>query len=452
MAAFSFILCSCNGYLDVKPKGKIIPKTTEDYSTIIHYWLDQIEKGSDEVIVPDAEKTDHLELFADDLDATLASSFFSTYLYVGSNINNNSDDYETLYSVIKDCNMIIGNLDDVTSDMGKNIMGTAWSIRSVCYYNLMRMYCDAYNPETADATLGLPLVDKFDMEAKPARASLKETAKFIENGFKKALSYEITNNDYLFTADVTKAYFARFYFWIQDWDNTIITSEGLLEKYPLLESDEYVDAMNQKLTKTHNVIMRSYTTENDLGMMSFASAKSDVQARPLCKDLVDLFNEDANDIRKSYSFDKKRIATKMLTTKFRSEEICLMLAEAYAHKSDNTKAFEYLNLLRSKRISSDFVNYTTDNLPPVFKQTITVDAQGKELTPLISAILCERRKELFLEGDRWFELKRNGCPEIWIAANGKKYITKKYMYTFPIPIEDTRLFPGLIIQNPGYEQ
>ena len=33
-----FILTSCNNYLDVKPKGKIIPKTAEEYSTILHYW------------------------------------------------------------------------------------------------------------------------------------------------------------------------------------------------------------------------------------------------------------------------------------------------------------------------------------------------------------------------------------------------------------------------------
>ena len=39
------LLASCNNYLDVKPKGKIIPETAEDFSTIIHYWLDQIEKG-----------------------------------------------------------------------------------------------------------------------------------------------------------------------------------------------------------------------------------------------------------------------------------------------------------------------------------------------------------------------------------------------------------------------
>lgn len=91
-----------------------------------------------------------------------------------------------------------------------------------------------------------------------------------------------------------------------------------------------------------------------------------------------------------------------------------------------------------------------DNLPEVAKQNITVDATGAPLSKLISAILCERRMELFLEGDRWFELKRNGRPEFWIAANGKKYVTEKYLYTYPIPRADVELFPDLLIQNPGY--
>ena len=64
-------------------------------------------------------------------------------------------------------------------------------------------------------------------------------------------------------------------------------------------------------------------------------------------------------------------------------------------------------------------------------------------------ILKERRKELFLEGDRFFELKRNGSPEYWVAFDGLKYMIKKYMYTLPIPAHDILLVDGLI-QNEGY--
>ena len=96
------LLASCNNYLDVKPKGKIIPETAEDFSTIIHYWLDQIEKGRDDVIIPNPEVMTTLEMFADDLNATLASNFGYTSIYVGSAINKNQATYKTLYSVIKD--------------------------------------------------------------------------------------------------------------------------------------------------------------------------------------------------------------------------------------------------------------------------------------------------------------------------------------------------------------
>ena len=78
------LLTSCNNYLDVKPKGKIIPKTAEEYSTLLHYWLDEIEKGVNSKIVPDPEHTSFLELSAEDLDGTLSTFFLNTQLYAGS--------------------------------------------------------------------------------------------------------------------------------------------------------------------------------------------------------------------------------------------------------------------------------------------------------------------------------------------------------------------------------
>lgn len=45
----------------------------------------------------------------------------------------------------------------------------------------------------------------------------------------------------------------------------------------------------------------------------------------------------------------------------------------------------------------------------------------------MAAILNERRKELYMEnGDRWYELKRNGRPEFWWGVSGVKYETLKF--------------------------
>jgi len=134
----------------------------------------------------------------------------------------------------------------------------------------------------------------------------------------------------------------------------------------------------------------------------------------------------------------------------RSDELYLTLAEAYAHLKNTEQALSVLNQVRSARINN-VQAYTTANLPEVNRTAlIQEDAEGLPLTKLMHAILNERRKELFMEGDRWFELKRNGRPEFWVGNNGLKYTTKKYMYTFPLPRVDVEIIPGLK-QNEGYE-
>jgi len=165
---------------------------------------------------------------------------------------------------------------------------------------------------------------------------------------------------------------------------------------------------------------------------------------------IDLFTEKEADIRYALSFNKKREETKVLRGRVRCAEMVLMLAESYAQLSDTENALKYLNLLRSHRITP-YIPYTLENLPEVNPDAlIRVDATGKPLTRLMAAIMNERQKELFMEGDRWFELKRNGRPEFWVAKDGQKYVCQKFMYTAPIHRNDLELVPGMQ-QNPGYE-
>jgi len=91
-----------------------------------------------------------------------------------------------------------------------------------------------------------------------------------------------------------------------------------------------------------------------------------------------------------------------------------------------------------------------DNLPKIDENyLIKGDFNGETLTPLLYSIMIERQKEMFMEGDRWFELKRNGRPEFWSSRDGLKYVTSEYLYTAPIPMQETDLVEGFK-QNPGY--
>ncbi|WP_084529396.1 RagB/SusD family nutrient uptake outer membrane protein [Pedobacter caeni] len=445
------LFSSCKRYLDVKPKGNVIPETPEQYAILLHTQLDMIDKGVDETVIGNANTLMQLEFFSDNLDVALSSTINAgTPYYVGAKVNTTQMEYAVAFEKIRDYNVIIGNMADKESALAKKVLGTAYAMRAANYYNLMIRFCPPYETGNAEATLGLPLIDEFNMEAKPARANLKATVDFIAKSLREALSYNVEDKDYLFTTKVVKAYLAKLYFWTQDWDNAIKYADEVLNAYPMVSADRYVAMINSKLTPTENIIIRSYTTDSEDGTFIIASVKSDMVTRPVSKEFVETFTEKGNDIRYPNVINKKRINTKTITANLKSEEMCLILAEAYAHKNDNAQALNYLNRLRSKRITKDYIAYTEANLPNVYPQLIKVDATGKPLSKLISAILCERRKELYMEGDRWFELKRNGRPEFWAPYEGRKYTTQKFLYTYPIYKKDVNLNPGLIIQNEGY--
>jgi tetratricopeptide (TPR) repeat protein len=442
-------LSACKKYLDIKPYGKTIPKTAEEFEALLHSMLNNIDYGGDGLIIGNASSLLSLECYADNLDASLTNypGGSSLPIYVGVNINTKQNDYEQLYQRIRDCNIVINNLKSENTERDQNVLGTAYAIRAVCYFQLMRQFCEPYNAQKG-TQLGVPLVLDFDMEARPLRSTLKETMALIERDFNKSIDFQVKTEVYRFTEDVVKAYQARYYFWAKDWDKAIAVSEMLLAKYPLQEGVAYTEMLQARNARKGNILLRSFifSGTNDI---SYNSAMSVLKSRPVGKEFIDLFVEKTSDVRFNLLMDRKRQNTKNLMANIRTDEMCLILAEAYAHKSNPEKALDYLNQLRSKRIAG-YTPLIATSLPAVNKEgLIKEDAMGKALTPLTQAILNERRKEFYGEGDRWFELKRNGSPAFWATKDGLKYITEPYLYTFPIPRTDVELVNGLV-QNPGY--
>ncbi len=65
------------------------------------------------------------------------------------------------------------------------------------------------------------------------------------------------------------------------------------------------------------------------------------------------------------------------------------------------------------------------------------------------AIYKERRLELAMEHDRWFDLVRTGQAQSAMAANGKTFKVGTHE-VFPIPNKFILEAKGLASQNPGY--
>jgi len=106
-------------------------------------------------------------------------------------------------------------------------------------------------------------------------------------------------------------------------------------------------------------------------------------------------------------------------------DILLIRAEAALSIGNSSEALEKINMLR-------------------------VRAGLEELTGIsIDELLKERRLEMAMEHERWFDLVRTGKAFSAMTANGKTFISGKHE-VFPIPQNEIILSGGLLIQNPGY--
>lgn len=119
----------------------------------------------------------------------------------------------------------------------------------------------------------------------------------------------------------------------------------------------------------------------------------------------------------------------------RYADILLLYAEVLNENGKASDALTYLNQVRKRaRGASQFV------LPDV---TVTDQAQLRE------RIYRERRVELAMEQQRWFDLLRWGRAEETMLAVGKNFVSPKHLL-LPIPQTEVDLTDGSIRQNQGY--
>jgi len=112
----------------------------------------------------------------------------------------------------------------------------------------------------------------------------------------------------------------------------------------------------------------------------------------------------------------------------RYSDVLLMAAEAFARTGDAAKGSLYLNTVRERAFGNASQNIN-----------------GLSGTDLVNAILEERRRELFGEGHRFFDLVRTGQ-----AASKITGFTPNKNEVFPIPLEEIQFSGNFWAQNPGY--
>src|SRR5690606_14554420 len=134
--------------------------------------------------------------------------------------------YANLYAYVRDANIILNNMPESDSEEGRKVLGTAYAMRAISNFNLLRDFCEPY---LSDDQLGLPLVKDFDMEERPLRSTYRQTVSLIESDLKKAIAMGVNDDIFRLKEDVAKFYLTRLYFWTRDWKGVKDIGVDLLE-------------------------------------------------------------------------------------------------------------------------------------------------------------------------------------------------------------------------------
>ena len=343
-------------------------------------------------------------------------------------------------------------LTDLTAQdeaLKKRVTGEALALRAFGHLQLLINYANSYEPNA----LAIPYIKVSEKYGKPARqtvaevmtqihADLDAAKTLIPSSFKSATRLSLP---------AVHAIQARAALYGKNWDLAITAATAAINAIPLASKENYpliwTDKSNAEVIWKFRREQPNFTRAGD---WFYDRTQNKILYAP-SKELRDAFDK-VNDIRYTatvrdrgsnrYSLAKytggDATAPNMADLKvFRTAEMYLIRAEAYAEKDQLLLSANDLNTLRAARING--------YLSQVF---LTKEA-------LINAIIEERFKELAFEGQRMSDLRRRllsvtRLPEDAVNALGAELLqpTDKQYY-FPIPDAEI-LANENIEQNPGY--
>jgi hypothetical protein len=410
-----------------------------------------------------------------------------------------SDDYSIrdvwagYYSTISQVNFFLDNVGQIVVEPGSddektlnNYKGEAHLLRAYYYHQLVKYYAKAYdvNGVKNDGEWGLPIVDKFNVEAKPSRSTLGDTYQFILDDIAAAKTLLTATGEagaeYL-TADAVTALEARVYLSMGNWTQAATAADALITggKYPLVNTAENLRRVWHKGDKAESIVQlyaalspseTAATNGIYLGDNGKAGAEKRFVPDFIPAQWIPALYDNA-DIRKGVFLQEKQIllggvddklvlfnkfpgdSTLFTTTTnyqhkpkvFRIAEMHLIKAEALAHaQATEGSALAALNVLRTSRGLNTLA--------------------GLSGAGLLDEIKRERTRELLGEGNRLDDLKRwnqsvNRVTSGWqntsvLAPGGAEQLVKQAgddKFVWAIPDRDMTANPNLAgQQNPGW--
>jgi len=420
------------------------------------------------------------ELRADDIRSrTEVSGFIAIYQYnFSTGTSNYGDLWARAYNILFNANSLLEIIDNfpVNSqgdiDKRNDLKGQALAVKGLCHFDIAKMYGYPYQMNNG-ASLGAVIADEvITLGQDRPRATVKETYDVIIKNLTEALPLlSRARNHGHFNYWSAKALLARVYLYMGDYENAfrhadeIITTTG--STYTLISNSDYVASWtrpnNSEMMLELLVTVQSNLNDNYgvdtyfIGLTQHPDSFSSGYLYPTATWLA-LMDEDPDDVRRQLiqtAPSGQRWVHKFKGNSviplhhafhnpvlFRLSEVYLIAAEAALMKPsrDQAKADQYLDVIRRRAN------------PNTTLVTATVDE-----------VLKERRKELWGEGHRFFDLSRLGRM---IDRTGDHVLpppAQKFLVVNPwdpiifnqtvLPISSReRLANPMAQQNPGYAE
>ena len=454
IASLCLVFGACEGYLDEIPQNKQKLSTTDDYDQLLN------NAYLTKAVLP------YIDVLTDDMDylvadrnpnfANSADTYLGAHLWdnsIETTMPNGDETFELFYNSIFNTNVVIENIDHAVGDVldetvvqqtRDHIKGEAHALRAFRYFYLVNMYAAPYDPATCETTPGIPINLEITAEDKAyRRSSLKAVYGLIVDDLKTAIPLLEKNPMDLgkirFSAIAAKALLAKVYLYMQEWDLAIEQAKEVIETNPALfdlrdEGENPVIYTENPLGywTPENVPGIGYLNEENENVL-FVNGVNELYmildgdiAQSVFYPSETLFNSyEPGDVRRYYfmrrnsqgriryiknryysltysNFVVQLSSEYGYTRVIRTEDMYLVLAEAYAHKADGINtAVGYLNTLRE-------VKFRTRD----FETTGRLHAEDFNQQTLLETIWNERRREFCFEEQRWFDLRRTTRPSI----------------------------------------
>lgn len=425
IAAFS----GCDKFLEVKPKGIVIPEKLSDYQLMLN-------SRSMTLTFPPALlycTDDYYEEF-DDLSTVPPANAYYWRPGIDQNEKENPAAWGDLYNTIYNANVIINNVmatTDGTPAARASTLAEALVIRADCYFMLLTLFAKAYNPATAANDPGLPLVRSTNVTDKtPPRSSVQTTLDTILTNVTDAIaSLPLTNlNKYRPTKYAAYSLLSRIYLYMQDYEKTKkYTDLALTAPHSMVNYNDYEDPYSFPETDLSPEVLwqrgsLDYTIPSMMGMQH---ALSDLYEPGDLRKLLLTYAFD--DFPDDYYFSGTNGYANFGTT---FQEMYLTKAEMLARDNQIEAAMNIVNELRKYRFKTDAYTPLT--------------ATGKE--DALMKVLQERRRELAFRGQRWMDMKRldreGRMPLVERSVHGTGALkatlepgSKKYVFQIPARVQ-----------------